>query len=44
MNMTGNTILITGTGLKRVLPHRYAAEHGRDNYAAFFKQYDSGVS
>jgi hypothetical protein len=29
--------------VKQVLPHRYAAEHGRENYAAFFKQYHSRV-
>jgi len=29
--------------VKQVLPHRYAAEHGRENYAAFFKQYHTRV-
>jgi uncharacterized oxidoreductase len=27
--------------VKRVLPHRYAAERGREHYAAFFEQYNS---
>jgi len=25
--------------VKRVLPHRYAAERGREHYAAFFEKY-----
>src|SRR5713101_3140299 len=29
--------------VKRVLPHRYAAEHGRENYDAFFEKYHSRV-
>ena len=29
--------------VKRVLPHRYAAEHGRESYDAFFKKYHSRV-
>jgi len=29
--------------VKRVLPHRYAAEHGRENYDAFFKKYHGRV-
>ena len=27
--------------VKRVLPHRYAAERGREHYAAFFEKYHS---
>jgi len=27
--------------VKRVLPHRYAAERGREHYATFFEQYHS---
>jgi len=27
--------------VKRVLPHRYAAESGREHYAAFFEKYHS---
>ena len=30
--------------VKRVLPHRYAAEHGRENYDAFFEKYHSRVA
>jgi uncharacterized oxidoreductase len=29
--------------VKRVLPHRYAAERGRENYDVFFKTYHSRV-
>ena len=29
--------------VKRVLPHRYAAEHGRENYDAFFEKYHGRV-
>jgi len=30
--------------VKRVLPHRYAAEHGRENYDAFFEKCNSRVA
>ena len=29
--------------VQRVLPHRYAAEHGRENYQAFFEKYHRRV-